>query len=384
MTDRFTAFLRRQPRGILAAAGLSTIALLAVVDYFAPPDLSFLIFYVAPVLFLVWFVGRWAGFLGAAASGAFWAWEDVLSPHAYPSASTADWNVAVRLLFMVAFVWVVAELKGALERERLAGQERLERDVRIAREVQDRLFPQRVPHSATLDCHGVCRPARGVAGDYYDFLDLDDGRVGVAVGDVAGKGISAALLMAGLQGALRSHATVSDEGPAEIARDINAEIHARTDSNRFATFFWVVFDAGGRDATYVNAGHNPPMLLHPAGTLERLKSGGPPLGALPGAHYAEARIAVAPGDVLLIFSDGITEAPASGDDEFGEARLERVLRAHAARSAAGICGAVLEAVSDYQSGAAPEDDMTIVVVKATAEAPAPAVVPRAPARGIPD
>jgi serine phosphatase RsbU (regulator of sigma subunit) len=175
------------------------------------------------VLFLVWFVGRRAGFLGAALTGAFWTWEDVLSPHAYPSTGVADWNIGMRFIFLVAFVWVVAELKGALERERRAAQERLERDVVIAREVQELLFPQKVPRSSGLDLHGVCRPARGVPGDDYDFLDLGPGRVGIAVGDVAGKGISAALLMANLQGALHSRTTLSpDEPPEEASRFINA------------------------------------------------------------------------------------------------------------------------------------------------------------------
>ncbi|HVQ54621.1 MAG TPA: SpoIIE family protein phosphatase, partial [Thermoanaerobaculia bacterium] len=217
MTGRLAAFLRRQPPALLTFVGMASIALLAFIDWVAPPDLSFLIFYVGPVLFLVWFVGRWAGFLGAAASAAFWAWEDVLSPHAYSSAPVADWNIAVRLLFLVAFVAVVAALKESVERERQASQERLERDVRIAQEVQARLFPQKVPKSAALECAGVCRPARGVAGDYYDFLEIDRGHLGVALGDVAGKGISAALLMASLQGALRSHASLSDGEPAEAA-----------------------------------------------------------------------------------------------------------------------------------------------------------------------
>ena len=221
---------------------MASIALLAFIDWIAPPDLSFLIFYVGPVFFLVWFVGRWAGFLGAAASAAFWAWEDVLSAHAYSSVPVADWNIAVRLLFLIAFVAVVAALKHALERERQASQERLERDVGIAQEVQARLFPQKVPKSAALECDGVCRPARGVAGDYYDFLEIDRGHLGIALGDVAGKGISAALLMASLQGALRSHASLSDGGPAEAARDINAQIHALTEANRFATLFWAIFD----------------------------------------------------------------------------------------------------------------------------------------------
>jgi sigma-B regulation protein RsbU (phosphoserine phosphatase) len=364
MIARLATFLRRQPPAMLTAIGLSAIGLLAVGDYFAPPDVSFLIFYVAPVLFLAWFVGRSAGLLGAAASAAFWAWEDVLSPHAYASATVADWNIAVRLLFMIAFVVAVAELKGALERERRAAEERLEREVRIAQDVQARLFPQKVPKSASLECHGVCRPARGVAGDYYDFLELDRSHLGVAVGDVAGKGISAALLMASLQGALRSHASLSDEGPAQAARDINSQIHALTDSNRFATLFWAVFEEAGCALTYVNAGHNPPMLLRRSGTLERLATGGPPLGVFAGSRYEQRTVTLAPGDVLLVFSDGITEAPGPGEEEFGERRLERLLRDRSTLPAAGLCDAVLEAVGQFQNGAAQEDDMTVVVAKA--------------------
>jgi sigma-B regulation protein RsbU (phosphoserine phosphatase) len=363
MIARCAAFLRRQPRALLTAGGMLAIALLEVVDYFAPNDVSFLIFYVAPVLFLVWFVGRSAAFLGAAASGAFWAWEDVLSSHAYPSATIADWNIAVRLLFLVAFVAVVAELKGALERERRAGEERLEREVRIAQEVQARLFPQKVPRSAGLDCQGVCRPARGVAGDYYDFLELDRGHLGIAVGDVAGKGISAALLMASLQGALRGHAWLSDEGPAQAALAINAQIHALTDPNRFATFFWAVFEEAGHALTYVNAGHNPPMLLRRSGTLERLRTGGPPLGVFADSRYEQASTTLGPGDVLLVFSDGITEAPAANEEEFGEARLERVLRDRSALPAAELCNTIIAAVLAYQDGTPQQDDMTVVVAR---------------------
>jgi sigma-B regulation protein RsbU (phosphoserine phosphatase) len=363
MTSRLAAFLRRQPPALLTLVGMASIALLAFIDWIAPPDLSFLIFYVGPVLFLVWFVGRWAGFLGAAASAAFWAWEDVLSAHAYSSVPVADWNIAVRLLFLVAFVAVVAALKQSVERERQASQERLERDVRIAQEVQTRLFPQKIPRSAALECAGVCRPARGVAGDYYDFLEIDRGHLGVALGDVAGKGISAALLMASLQGALRSHASLSDGEPAEAAGDINVQIHALTDAHRFATFFWAIFDEARRTLTYVNAGHNPPMLLRASGALERLKTGGPPLGVFPDARYRQDTVALAAGDLLVVYSDGITEAPDAVDEEFGEARLERILRDNAKLPADALCGAVLSAVEAFQSGTAQVDDMTVVAAR---------------------
>ncbi len=363
MIARVAAFLRRQPRALLTLAGLGSIAVLAFIDYVAPPDVSFLIFYVGPVLFLVWFVGLWAGFLGAVASAGFWAYEDVLSPHAYGSVPVADWNIAVRLLFLLLFVYAVSELKEALERERQAAQERLERDVRIAQQVQARLFPRKVPRASGLECHGVCKPARGVAGDYYDFLELDPGHLGVAVGDVAGKGISAALLMASLQGALRSHASLSDGGPADAARDINLQIHALTESNRFATFFWAIFDRDAHTLTYVNAGHNPPMLLRAGGSLERLTVGGPPLGVFAGSSYAQQTVALGPADLLVIFTDGITEALGAAGQEFGETRLERVVRENSMRSPSELCAIVLEAVVRFQSGEPPEDDMTIVVAR---------------------
>src|SRR5262245_26917470 len=232
--------VRRQPRWVLIAIGLVWIAVLALLDYVAPLELSFLTFYVAPVLFLVWFVGAAAGLLGAFVCAAFWVWEDVLSAHAHPTLKihVTDWNLAVRAAFLILFVWVVAELKRALERERHAAQERLQHDVEIAEEVQRRLFPRRDPEIPGLDCHGICRPARGVAGDYYDFLTLADGQTGIAVGDVAGKGLPAALLMASLQGSLRSLAPLSKDGPATLAAELNAQLYALTERNRFTTFFW--------------------------------------------------------------------------------------------------------------------------------------------------
>jgi serine phosphatase RsbU (regulator of sigma subunit) len=366
MIARIVGFLRRLPRGLLTAIGLTGIAVLAMIDYFAPPDLSFLIFYVAPVLFLVWFVGRWAGFLGAAVSAGFWAYEDVLVTHAYGSSTAADWNIAVRLLFLVLFVYVVAELKRALERERQAAQERLERDVHIAEQVQSRLFPQVLPDVPGLECHGICLPARGVAGDYYDFLMLEPGRIGIAVGDVAGKGLSAALLMASLQGALRSFASVDHGDPAALAGDLNAQMYALTEVNRFATFFWAVYDEPRRALTYTNAGHNAPMLLRTGGALDRLQAGGPPLGAFAGVSYRQERLTLSAGDLLLVFTDGITEAPDPAEQEFGEERLERVLREHARRPLVELCQRIIDAVATFEAGAPQQDDITIVVARARA------------------
>ena len=366
MVPRFVAFLRRQPRWILIVVGLLWVAALAALDYVAPLELSFLTFYVAPVLFLVWFVGPAAGFLGAAVCAAFWVWEDVLSAHAHPTLKlqVTDWNLAIRAMFLALFVWVVAELKRALERERHLAQERLEHDVQIAEEVQTRLFPRRDPEIRGLDCHGLCRPARGVAGDYYDFLPLEPGRTGIAVGDVAGKGLPAALLMASLQGSLRSLVTLSKNGPASLAADLNTQLHSLTESNRFATFFWAVFDEQPRSLTWVNAGHNAPMLLRMSGAVERLVPSGPPLGAIPRVAYRQATTTLSPGDVLVIFTDGVTEAVDVSDQEFGEGRLEQILRSNGTETAGALCDRIVSAVRAFEDGAPQNDDITLVVARA--------------------
>lgn len=362
-TTRIVQALRRQPTAVLVAIGFLWIGGLAVLDYFAPPDLSFLIFYVAPVLFLVWFVGRWAGLIGALASAAFWTYEDVLSAHAYSSTSVADWNIAVRLIFLVLFVYVVAALKRVQERERLAEQERLERDVSIAQQVQARLFPRQPLRIPSLECQGVCRPARGIAGDCYDFLTLDADHAGIAVGDVAGKGLPAALLMASLQAALRSLVSIANEGPSVLARDLNAQIYGLTDPTRFATWFWAVFDARGKTLTYVNAGHNPPMLLRRDGSLQRLTVGGPPLGVFEDSEYRNDTAGLASGDLLVVYTDGITEAPNAADEEFGDERLAAYVRANAARPVEDLCRGILDAVDAYRAGEAQQDDMTLVVAR---------------------
>ena len=360
------AWLRRQPRWVLVSIGLLWVAALALLDYLAPLEVSFLTFYVAPVLFLVWFVGRGAGFLGATFAALFWVWEDVVSDHAPRTVELhiTDWNLAVRAAFLAIFVWVVAELKRSLQRERRAAQERLERDVEIAHEVQTRLFPLRDPEIPGLECHGVCLPAQGVSGDYYDFLPLEAGRTGIAVGDVAGKGLPAALLMASLQGSLRSFATLSELSPASLVVELNAQLHVLTERNRFATFFWAVFDEKARALTWVNAGHNAPMLVRASGAVERLSPSGAPLGAFARADYRQATTALSPGDLLVVFTDGVTEAVDPDEVEFGEARLERLLREAEGESVGALCDRIVAAVRAFEAGAPQNDDITLVVARA--------------------
>jgi sigma-B regulation protein RsbU (phosphoserine phosphatase) len=189
--------------------------------------------------------------------------------------------------------------------DEVAQRERLNSEVQIAREVQERLFPQTLPPIAGIAYAGACRSAFGVGGDYYDFLALPGGKLGVAIGDVSGKGIAAALTMASLQASLRSEATRAPDDLAGLMSNVNRLLHEALSSNRYATFFYGQYDPVSHQLTYVNAGHNPPMLFHPCDGechVSRLEACGTVVGLLEDASYQQASLAIVPGDILIASS----------------------------------------------------------------------------------
>jgi sigma-B regulation protein RsbU (phosphoserine phosphatase) len=218
-----------------------------------------------------------------------------------------------------------------------------------------------------LDYAGVCRAAGGVGGDYYDFLELDPGVLGLALADVSGKGMFAGLLVAGLQARIQSIAPRSRESIAGFVSEINRQMHGTTDSNRYATLFYAVWDDETRALSFVNAGHHPPLLLRsaPGGGDEtlRLESQGAPVGLLPDASYVERRLELHPGDLLLVYSDGLVEAPNAAGEEFGERRVAAAAREHAGADATVIRDAVVEAVDRFSEGSPAHDDLTLVVAR---------------------
>ncbi|HEY3128849.1 MAG TPA: SpoIIE family protein phosphatase [Acidobacteriota bacterium] len=265
----------------------------------------------------------------------------------------------------------------ALENSRLtaaiaaevAQRERLNRELEIAREVQERLFPQDLPPVPGLDYCGACRPAFGVGGDYYDFVSLASGELGIAIGDVSGKGISAALLMASLQASLRGQTI---DGGCELSKlmgNVNRLVYDASASNRYATFFYSQYQPGNRSLTYVNAGHNAPMVLRKnEGTWDiiRLETGGPVVGLLPGAAYEHATLILHPGDMLLAFTDGISEAMNPAEEEWGEKRLIEAAKDCLTLNAAGIIDKLMKAADAFAAGAVQHDDMTLVVARVVA------------------
>jgi sigma-B regulation protein RsbU (phosphoserine phosphatase) len=255
--------------------------------------------------------------------------------------------------------------------DEVAKRERLNREVEIAREVQERLFPQKLPVIAGLDYAGHCRPALGVGGDYYDFLALPQGHLGIAIGDVSGKGIAAALMMASLQASLRSEATRAPENLAAAVANVNRLVYEASASNRYATFFYGQYDPTQGQFDFVNAGHNPPMLFHQGagGTVTQLEPGGTVIGLIENVQYQQGSVRICPGDLLVAFTDGISEAMNLADEEWGEERLIEAIRSCPAKTAQELLECIFAAATQFAGAAPQHDDMTLVVLRAFASQP---------------
>ncbi|HJR06416.1 MAG TPA: SpoIIE family protein phosphatase [Pyrinomonadaceae bacterium] len=277
--------------------------------------------------------------------------------------------------------------------------ERLEREVEIAADVQAQLFPRRVPLLRGAEIVGECRAARGVAGDYYDYVEIAPGLIAFALGDVAGKGISAALVMSNLQASLRAQATILAErmrtttraaatttavvggsgqdiempcgvtgvdtscAVEQMAASINEQLCHSTDSNRFATLFIALYDDETRLLRYTNAGHNAALLIRADGSIEHLTEGGTVLGAFEWARYTEARATLERGDVLVIYSDGISEADNARGAEYTEHRLAHLVRKNRNKTADELRQLIFTEIDNWTGGQERDDDQTVVIIK---------------------
>ncbi len=256
-------------------------------------------------------------------------------------------------------------------------KERLQSELEIAREVQSQLYPATIPAVEGLEVLAHCNPARTVSGDYYDYLNLADSQLALAIGDVAGKGISAALLMATVQSSLRTQIRTclnemaaggrTADGAVTSARlvsQLNQQLYAFTSAEKFATFYFGIYDSRTGRLSYTNAGHPPPILVR-GGEVLRLETNGMVVGAFPFAEYGESQIELQPGDLLACFTDGITEPENEYGEMFGDDRLAEVLVRNVWRRPSEILDEVYSAVGQWTASLEPQDDMTILIARRT-------------------
>ncbi len=244
----------------------------------------------------------------------------------------------------------------------VAKRERINRELEIAREVQERLFPQVRPKVGGIVYAGKCRPALSVGGDYYDFLELPGVGVGLAIGDVSGKGVASALLMASLQACLRGQVLGGEQDLAKVMANINQMIFDVSPVNKYATFFYGQYEAATRTLRYVNGGHNPPVVLR-GGEVIRLEDGGPVVGLFRPARYVSGSVVLEAGDLLVGFTDGVSEAMNPADEEWGEDALVATAGAVRDQSPEAIIEALIAGADRFAAGAPQHDDMTLLVMK---------------------
>jgi serine phosphatase RsbU (regulator of sigma subunit) len=244
----------------------------------------------------------------------------------------------------------------------------LDKQLALARSVQQELLPKGCPACTGLDFVAECLPAWEVGGDYYDIFPTGQGSVMLVLGDVCGKGLPAALLMGLVHGAVRGAARSSASDLAALARQLNELLCQRTAGQRFVSLFWASCDPARNVLEYVNAGHLPPLLVR-NGAVERLGEGGPVLGLLPQAPYQQAAVPLHPGDLLVVYSDGLIEAVNARGDEFGEERLEAVVQAHQHRPVAEVRTAIVASARAFTGPTPLPDDLTLLVARVTAPSP---------------
>jgi sigma-B regulation protein RsbU (phosphoserine phosphatase) len=261
---------------------------------------------------------------------------------------------------------MAAQSAHIIENARLYEKEQVlikfQEEMRLANDIQVNLLPKTKPEILHYRIDGKSIPAKEVGGDYYDFISLKNNNLVFCLGDISGKGIPAALLMANLQALLRGQ-TLMDIPCKECIAFTNELLFNSTDGNKYATLFYGVLNTSENKITYCNAGHNEPILIDQADNVSRLKEGGIIVGILPGMVYEERTIDFLPGSLLVVYSDGITEAMDSNEEEFGEERLIRLIKENKNSAPSELIDLIINIVNEYAGNTEHADDMTLVIIK---------------------
>jgi len=387
-------FGRQSKAALLTKAYLTTV-LITVIDFMTGRELSLLIFYFFPVVVVSWFVGKRQGIRIALFAAIATALHDLLLADSSLVLAAKDMSHTWRLLQTGGVFLMVSFIIAAL---RTSESEKRNIEHQLARTVQSFLLPQTARSTGALTCFGRCKSSDHLAGDFFDLIPLGPTKLAIVVGDVCGKGISAALLMAYIQGLLQSHVPFAEQTLGELMNNVNRSLHRVTADDRFATLFIGVYDEQNCLLTYVNAGHDPPVvfqfppatagggqreLLHDArpilgvtGTITpinavRLETGGLLLGVDPNFAYRVMSHKLQDGDILVCDTDGMKDTMDKQGQMYGGDRLIHIVASHYRESAERIIDAIFQDVETFAGQKTQTDDITLVVGKVSVNRPCP-------------
>ena len=361
---KFFKSIEKIPKSALFALTVLTVIILGLADYATGEDFSFYIFYVIPVFFIVWFGGKWQGLIISMLCLISWYIDSFIGRPEISNYLAFYWNMILQFVFFLILIFTLSSLKKSIEKQELIEKEKIRREFEIAAQVQDKLFPQEKPGIENLDYFGICKPAEAVGGDYFDYFKIRNDEIVFAIGDIAGHGLSSALLMAGLVGFVRSNATIYRDKLNEFMNKINKLMCNSTDGSKFATFFYSIYNETDKSLKFINAGHNPPLLYRmKTNTFSELKTNGFIIGAVPDIKYNEVSESLQEKDILVFYTDGITEAFNLKDELYGTERMKEVINNNINLNAKEICNEILNSVNKYSIGKEQADDMTLLVIK---------------------
>jgi serine phosphatase RsbU (regulator of sigma subunit) len=379
--------LNKQPKYSLLARAYLTVALITLADYLTGPDPTFFILYLFPIIVISWYVSKKHGLYITSAAAIASMIHDVLFIHSSTTMSSSDlltyWGLVQRtVVFFIVSITVSAQKSSEEKKRRL--------EYRIARQVQSFLVPRTAPTVPHFSCHAFTKASDHLSGDLFDFPLLEPNELGIIIGDVCGKGISAALLMAYLQGALRSHTPLRTQTLGSLMRNVNQALYTSTAEDKFATLFIGVYDGTHNTLTYVNAGHEPPMVFRrngvaaehpPANSALRtpstldvhqrndrmqivtLEPGDLILGVDPSAVYTPRVHAMNAGDILMCKTDGVEEARNHLGEFYGLERLTRLISANWESSPKELQDLIMKDIEAFVGMEPQYDDMTLVIGK---------------------
>ncbi len=347
--DKLITILSKKNKTSLISLSILLLLFIGFVDWVTGIELSVSIFYLIPIAISAWFISKNAGILFSILSTSIWFFSDILNSHLYRHPLIPSWNTLVMLGFFIVITLLLAKLKYTIDSEN-----------NLALNIQKSLLPQNNPQAPGYRIFSIWEPTKVVGGDYYDFINLSDNKIGISLADVCGHGFPAALLMSNIQATFRIVAE-HNHSPQEVCNYLNLIMFNYRMPEKFTSFFYGILDPENKLFTYSNAGHPPPIILRDNGEIEHLSLGGFLLGVEPNTIYEQSTVKLNKGDKILFFTDGIIETRNKRSKEFGESRLIEFCYKNMQLQEEDFKKEILATLNMYSNNNI-DDDITLIII----------------------